>query len=37
LVHEDGRQPDWDEVGELVTEAYRCVAPARLVRLLDEG
>lgn len=29
------RAPDWGEVGELCEEAYRAVAPARLVRLLD--
>jgi hypothetical protein len=27
---------DWDEVGDLVVEAYRCVAPRRLVAELDE-
>jgi hypothetical protein len=27
---------DWDEVRELLAEAYRLVAPKRLVRLLDE-
>jgi hypothetical protein len=37
LVHDDGRKPDWDEINELVVEAYRCVAPARLVRLLEDG
>ncbi len=26
---------DWDEVAELVVEAYRCVAPKRLVAELD--
>lgn len=26
---------DWDEVGELLTEAYRLVAPKRLLRELD--
>ena len=30
-------EPDWDEVRAVVTEAYRCVAPARLLRLLDAG
>lgn len=29
------RSPDWGEVGELCEDAYRTVAPARLVRLLD--
>ncbi|MEU4311671.1 MmcQ/YjbR family DNA-binding protein [Nocardia sp. NPDC024068] len=28
---------DWLEVGEIVTEAYRVVAPARLVAALDEA
>jgi hypothetical protein len=28
---------DWAEVGELVTESYRCCAPQKLVRLLDAG
>jgi hypothetical protein len=28
-------RPDWDEIAELCVEAYRAVAPARLVRLLD--
>ena len=37
MVHEGGRQPGLDEAGELVAETYRCVAPARLVRRLDEG
>ena len=27
---------DWDEVAELLTESYRCCAPQKLVRLLDE-
>jgi hypothetical protein len=27
---------DWDEVGELCADAYRVVAPKRLVRILDE-
>jgi hypothetical protein len=26
---------DWDEITELVTDSYRRLAPARLVRLLD--
>lgn len=29
--------PDWDEVGELVTESYRLVAPRKLAALLDAG
>lgn len=28
---------DWTEIGELVIDAYRMVAPKRLVALLDEG
>jgi len=31
------RGVDWDEVGSIVTDAYRQVAPATLVRRLDEG
>lgn len=27
---------DWTEVAELVTESYRCCAPQKLLRLLDE-
>jgi hypothetical protein len=30
------RRVDWDEIAELCEEAYRVVAPARLVRALDE-
>jgi hypothetical protein len=29
--------PDWDEVGAVVEQAYRCVAPATLVGRLDAG
>lgn len=29
-----GDDTDWDEVGELVTESYRLLAPQRLARLL---
>lgn len=29
--------PDWDEVADVVTEAYRLVAPKTLVRQLDGG
>ncbi|HEV8630999.1 MAG TPA: MmcQ/YjbR family DNA-binding protein [Thermoanaerobaculia bacterium] len=29
--------PDWDLVADLVEDAYRVVAPARLVRALDAG
>ena len=35
LVTPDGANPDWDEIAELVEDAYRTVAPARLVRELD--
>jgi predicted DNA-binding protein (MmcQ/YjbR family) len=28
---------DWDEIAELVTDAYRTVAPRRLVAELDAG
>lgn len=34
----DGRgelAPDWEEIGEIVTDAYRCVAPAKLIAVLD--
>jgi hypothetical protein len=30
------RDADWTEIGELCREAYRAVAPARLVALLDD-
>jgi hypothetical protein len=29
--------PDWDEVREVVTDAYRLIAPKRLVAQLDAG
>ena len=36
-VYLDLEEPvDWDEVAELVEDAYRVVAPKTLVRLLDE-
>ena len=35
-VRMDGR-PDWAEIAELCEDAYRVVAPARLVRLLHDG
>jgi hypothetical protein len=35
-VRLDGR-PDWAEIAEVCREAYRAVAPARLVKLLDAG
>ena len=28
---------DWAELAELCADAYRAVAPARLIALLDEG
>jgi hypothetical protein len=31
-----GQDPDWAEVAELCADAYRAVAPARLVARLDE-
>jgi hypothetical protein len=31
------RGPDWDEVVEIVMDAYRTVAPRKLVALLGEG
>lgn len=36
LVVADGSPPDWDEVAELIEDAYRTVAPPSLVRALDE-
>jgi len=37
-VHLDLDEPvDWDEVAELVEDAYRSVAPKKLVQLLDEA
>ncbi len=30
------REPDWEEVAEIVTDAYRNVAPKTLVKLLDD-
>lgn len=35
-VYLDADGVDWDEVAEIVTDAYRCVAPQRLSALLDE-
>ncbi|MGE0297320.1 MmcQ/YjbR family DNA-binding protein [Pseudonocardia sp.] len=34
-VYLDVPDVDWDEIGELVVDAYRTVAPKRLVALLD--
>jgi hypothetical protein len=31
------RKPDWDEIAAIVTEAYRCVAPKKLLAILDAG
>jgi hypothetical protein len=31
-----GDDTDWEEIGELITESYRILAPKKLVRLLDE-
>ena len=36
-VHLDGRRVPWDEVGELVEDSYRLIAPKRLVLTLDAG
>ncbi len=30
------RDPDWDEVAVLIEDAYRAVAPAKLIALLDD-
>jgi hypothetical protein len=30
------RDPDWDEVAELIEDAYRAVAPAKLIAQLDK-
>ena len=30
------RKPDWDEIGEIIVEAYRTVAPRKLVAQLDD-
>lgn len=37
LVLDSGRAPDWQEISELIEDAYRTVAPAKLVRALDES
>jgi hypothetical protein len=29
------RDPDWDEVANILTDAYRCLAPKKLLGLLD--
>jgi hypothetical protein len=29
--------PDWDEVHEVIVDAYRCVAPKKLLALLDDS
>lgn len=36
LVLSSGGGPDWQEIAELVEDAYRTVAPPRLVARLDE-
>jgi hypothetical protein len=33
----NGAPPDWDEVAEIVRDAYRQIAPKRLVAQLDGG
>ena len=35
-VHLDGRSVPWDEVGDLVEDSFRLVAPKRLAATLDE-
>ena len=37
LDETDDKPVDWAELAELCADAYRAVAPARLVALLDEG
>lgn len=32
-----GVEQDWDEIAEIVRDAYRCVAPKKLVALLDRS
>lgn len=34
-VYLDVPDVDWDEIAEIVTDAYRCVAPKKLVAQLD--
>jgi hypothetical protein len=34
-IHLDTDSVDWDEVRELITDAYRLAAPKKLVQLLD--
>ncbi len=36
-VHLDGRDIRWDELGELIQDSYRLIAPKRLAARLDEG
>ena len=31
------RDPDWKEVGELMRDSYRLIAPKRLLKVLDES
>jgi hypothetical protein len=33
--HEGELAPDWEEISEIVTDAYRCVAPKKLIAVLD--
>lgn len=37
LLLDSGRTPDWREISELIEDAYRTVAPAKLIRVLDES
>ncbi len=31
------RSPDWDELAEILTDAYRCVAPKTLIARIDQS
>lgn len=35
LVLDSGADPDWDEIAEIIEDAYRTVAPATIVRRWD--
>ncbi len=36
-VYLDGPDLDWEELGDLITDSYRLIAPKRLVADLDKG
>jgi hypothetical protein len=36
-VRLDGTDTDWDEAAEILADAYRCVAPKKLIAELDAG